>query len=59
MPRAACSFRKTDVTRAIQAVKAAGVTIIRIEIDPSGRIAIIADSANDNRPKEKNEWDAT
>ena len=59
MARATCSFRKTDVTRAVKAVKAAGVTIVRVEIDPSGRIAIIAGSANDNQVKEQNEWDAT
>jgi hypothetical protein len=59
MPRAACTFRQADVTRAVKAVAAAGLRIVRVEIDPSGRIAIIADSANDNHVKERNEWDAT
>jgi hypothetical protein len=60
MGRAACTFRRSDVTRAIKAVAAAGVRILRVEIDPDGRISIIAGSSNDNHVGgSKNEWDAT
>ena len=38
--RGPCTFRKRDVTRAIQAVMATGVEG-RVEIEPNGRIAIV------------------
>jgi len=38
--RGPCTFRKRDVTRAIQAVVAAGVEG-RVEIEPNGKIAIV------------------
>jgi hypothetical protein len=36
------AFRQADLTRALRAAKAAGINIARIEIDPGGRIVIIA-----------------
>jgi hypothetical protein len=36
------AFRQIDLTRALRAAKAAGIDIARIEIDPDGRIVIIA-----------------
>jgi hypothetical protein len=40
-------FKKTDVTRAAKAVLAAGVDIIRVEIEPiTGKIAIMTSSAS-------------
>ena len=60
MSRAACTFKQTDVTRAVKAVVAAGVSIVRVEIDRDGKIAIITESANDNQAEgANNEWDAT
>ena len=38
--RGPCSFRKRDVTRAIQAVIAAGIEG-RVEIEPHGKIVIV------------------
>ena len=59
MGRAACTFRRSDVTRAVKAVAAAGVRILRVEIDPDGRISIITGTANDNHVAgSNNEWDA-
>ena len=47
-------FRQADLQRALRAVKSAGVTIARIEIEPStGKIIITprdADSANSGAP---------
>lgn len=43
MPRSGRGIRKSDVERAILGVKAAGLNIARVEIDPKhGRINIIA-----------------
>jgi predicted transcriptional regulator len=60
MPRAACTFRQTDVTRAIKAVAAAGVGILLVEIDRDGRVSVITDTANDNEVAGRsNEWDTS
>jgi hypothetical protein len=47
------------VTRAVRAVTAAGVHIARVEIDKTGKIAIITAEAPDGRgeAREANEWD--
>jgi hypothetical protein len=45
MSRRPCSFRESDVKRAIRAARSAGIEIARVEIDPStGRIIVIADA---------------
>jgi hypothetical protein len=36
-------FRQVDVTRALKAARAAGITVARYEIDVDGRIAIFSD----------------
>ena len=54
--RAPSTFRQQDVTRAIKAVAAAGVSIARVEIDKAGKIVIV--TASDARPDDGgNEWD--
>jgi len=45
MARAPCTFRQTDLTRAVKAVVAAGVEITRIEIDKTGKIVIVTATA--------------
>ena len=59
MARAPCTFRQTDVTRAVKAVAAAGVHIARVEIDRAGKIVIIAAEATEQSGEttEANEWD--
>jgi hypothetical protein len=42
MSRARPTFRKRDVTAAVQALKAAGVDVQRVEIDKDGTIKIIS-----------------
>src|SRR5262252_8656396 len=51
MARAPSTFRQQDVTRAVNAVTAAGVHIARIEIDKAGKIIIIAADAADRHGK--------
>ena len=59
MARAPSTFRQQDVTRAVRAVTAAGVHIARVEIDKTGKIAIIAADAagRAGESTEANEWD--
>jgi hypothetical protein len=59
MARAPCTFRQSDVTRAVKAVAAAGVHIARVEIDRLGKIVIIAAEATEQSGEttEANEWD--
>jgi len=53
---APAKFKQSDVTRATNGVKAAGVKVAKVEIDPSGKIVIYAESsaANDDGPSD---WD--
>ena len=37
MARAPSTFRQQDVTRAVKALRAAGVNIVRVEIDKAGK----------------------
>jgi hypothetical protein len=48
MPRAPCTFKQTDVTRAIKAVLAAGIEVQRVEVDQDGKIAIITGKAEES-----------
>jgi hypothetical protein len=60
MARAPSNFRQRDVTKAVKAVAAAGVDIARVEIDSTGKIAIIAGSASSKESEQgrgANEWD--
>jgi hypothetical protein len=41
MARAPSTVRQLDVSRAVKAVVAAGVEIVRVEIDKSGKIVIV------------------
>jgi hypothetical protein len=59
MTRAACSFRKSDVRRAVEAAKAAGLAVKRIEVGGDGKIAVIVDQNGNNKESEtgENPWD--
>jgi hypothetical protein len=65
MSRGPRTFRQRDVTKAVKAVAAAGVDIARIEIDPVGKIVIVARKPNgssetpvDDLDRELGEWEA-
>jgi len=59
MGRAPSTFRQLDVTKAVKAVAAAGVGIVRVEIDKAGKITIIAATGTelDKGTAGDNEWD--
>ncbi len=57
MTRRACTFRKADVKRAIQATAEAGAQISRIEIDRAGKIVIFT-GAEQRTPERDAELDA-
>jgi hypothetical protein len=63
MGRGPCSFRQSDLTRAVKALVAAGVEVARVEIEP-GRISIVPkgtggqdDQEQSAECEEVNEWD--
>jgi hypothetical protein len=57
MTRRPCTFRQTDLTRALRAAQAAGVPV-RIEIE-DGKITVVMDSSSTGESeKNLNEWDA-
>jgi hypothetical protein len=53
------AFRQSDLTRALKATKAAGFDAARIELEPGGKIVILAGGpdARITPAGEPNEWD--
>jgi hypothetical protein len=48
MPRSPCSFRETDVRRAVKAARSSGIDIASMEIEPvTGKITIMTSSKSD------------
>ena len=56
MARAPSTFRQQDVTRAVKAVRCAGVDIARVEIARDGRIIIVVPAVA-AQTRDENEWD--
>ncbi len=59
MSRGRHAFRQRDVTRALRAVQAAGIEVLRVELDRAGRIVVVTGKPDENRTSEgeTNEWD--
>jgi hypothetical protein len=56
--RRPCAFKKTDVTRATNAVLAAGLDVARVEINKDGLIVVVPAKPGEARNTiEVNEWD--
>ena len=57
MARAPSTFRQADVTKAVKAVRSAGVDIVRVEVTRDGKIVIITTAEADLERPEQNSWD--
>jgi hypothetical protein len=58
MSRKACTFRQSDLAKAIKGAKAGGLDIARVEITPDGRIIVIAGSGlSEQNAASSNPWD--
>lgn len=55
MSNRAASFKQIDVTRAAKGALAAGLDVVRMEIDRDGKIVIVV--GNGTATTEKNDWD--
>ncbi len=55
MSRGPQSFKKRDVTRAVEAVMAAGVSVARVEVDKDGKIVVVAGKPLSTDPFDKDE----
>jgi hypothetical protein len=54
------AFKQSDVTKAVKGVVAAGVTVRQVEIDPLGKIVIMASSREPPPPaSELDKWMAS
>jgi hypothetical protein len=56
MGRRVTAFRQTDVRRAVQAVRKAGIEIARVEIDKEGKIIIVSVTPNTSQMTELDGW---
>ncbi len=56
MSRAPCTFRQSDLTRAVKAVRAAGENVARVEVDSTGKIVIIV-GKGEPATSSPNPWD--
>lgn len=49
MARERRAFRQGDVTAAIKAVKRAGESVVRVEVDPDGKVTVFAGQPEEPR----------
>jgi hypothetical protein len=61
MARGQCTFKQSDVTKAVKAVVASGLGVARVEVDRDGRIVVFPGNPSPGEvgSADRNEWDAT
>ena len=58
MARGPLTFRQNNVTRMVKAVVAAGVEVLRVEVDKDGKIIVVTSETGKTAPAiGVNEWD--
>jgi hypothetical protein len=60
MSRGPYSFKQRDMTRAVRAVRAAGVEVARVEVDKAGKIIVVTGKPSENpvpADRDASEWD--
>jgi len=59
MSRAPLPFKESDVTRAVKAVRKAGLDVAQVKISPDGQIVLIvkSDDGEDRMVESTNPWD--
>jgi hypothetical protein len=59
MARAPSTFRQQDVTRAVEAVVAAGLRVAGVKVSAQGDIEVVTgnERVHDSTPQGGNEWD--
>jgi hypothetical protein len=55
MSRGPQRFRQRDLTRAVRAVTAAGMSVAKVEVDKAGKIVVVV-GPPDKTEAEPNEW---
>jgi len=55
--RGPCTFRKRDLTTAVNAVRAAGCTVYHVEVHKDGKIVIVTDG-RDHAQRDESDLDA-
>jgi hypothetical protein len=57
MSRGPQTFRQRDLTRAVRAVAAAGMSVAKVMVDKNGRIVVVVGETGKTEQDERNEWD--
>jgi len=59
MARGTSTFRQRDITEAIKGAVAAGLRVMRVEVDRNGKIIIVGGTSTDATAeiRDGNEWD--
>jgi hypothetical protein len=57
MSRGPATFRQRDAAALIKAAQAAGLHVLRVELDKDGKIVVITSKMNGSVDEEVNEWD--
>jgi len=57
MSRGPQNFRQRDVTKAVRAVAAAGMSVAKVEVDKAGKIIVVVGKPDKTKEPEQNEWD--